>query len=183
MTAPRPIREDRQGRGQRSVSAERARTAPAAQVAWLVRYASRLRWATGIAVVLIAIRLVAPRPDGWRLWGDATAALQDVESARTAVLIYYQSAGREWPVPGRFGQAPAGMLPYLPGGVSFGRARYRLAWEYAADTISGARVIGISVVGDDMRLALAMAQRAPEGMPYVVSGGRFTALIASSSGR
>ncbi len=75
------------------------------------------------------------------------------------------------------------MLPFLPGGVSFSRARYRLAWEYAADTISGARVIGISVAGDDARLAQTMAQRAPQGMPFIVSGRRFVALIASAPGR
>jgi hypothetical protein len=153
------------------------------EVSWLERYATRLRWATWIAVVLIAIRLIAPRPDGWRRWNDATAALQDVESARTGALIYYQAASLRWPEPGRFGQAPPGMLPYLPGGVSFGRERYHLAWEYAADSTSGARMIGISVVGDDPRLALAMAQRAPAGMPFIVSGGRFTALIASATGR
>jgi len=185
MTAPRPPREDTQGRGRRSISAERerARAAPEFQVPWLERHASRLRWATALAIVLIGIRLVAPRPDGWRRWSDASAALQDVESVRTAALLYYQAASREWPAPGRFGQAPAGMLPYLPGGVSFGRARYHLAWEYAADSTSGARVIGISVVGDDPRLALAMAQRSPAGMAFVVSGGRFTALIASATGR
>lgn len=183
MTGPRPRREDTQGRGRRSISAERARPAPVAPVPWLARHASHLNWATWIAVAVIAIRLVAPRPDGYRRWNDATAALQDVESARTAALIYYQAASLQWPAPGRLGQAPPGMLPYLPGGVSFGRARYHLAWEYAADTASGARVIGISVVGDDPRLALAIARRAPAGMPFVVSGGRFTALIASASGR
>lgn len=180
MTGPRPPREDMQGRGRRSIAAERSRPAPVVQVPWLEVHASRLRWATAIAMVLIAVRLVAPRPDGWRRWNDATAALQDVESARTAALIYYQAAAREWPAPGRLGQAPPGMLPYLPGGMSFGRSRYHLAWEYAADTASGARVVGISVVGDDPRLALAIAQRAPAGMAFVVSGGRFTALIASA---
>ena len=183
MTAPRPPREDTQGRSRRSISAERerARTAPVVRQPWLVRHAVRLRWATGLAILLIGIRLVAPRPDGWRRWNDATAALQDVESVRTAALLYYQSASREWPPPGRFGQAPAGMLPYLPGGVSFGRARYHLAWEYATDSTSGSRVIGISVVGDDPRLALAMAERSAVGMAFVVSGRRFTALIASAN--
>ena len=187
MTAARPPREDSQGRGQRSIAAERERQStrpePVVLQPWLERHASRLRWATGLAIVLIGIRLVAPRPDGWRRWSDATAALQDVESVRTAALLYYQSGSREWPPPGRFGQAPAGMLPYLPGGVSFGRARYRLAWEYAADSASGARIIGISVVGDDPRLALAIAQRSNSGMAFVVSGRRFTALIASAKFR
>lgn len=183
MTGPRPAREDTRGRGQRSILAERARPAPVVEVSWFERNAPRLRWTTWIAVVLIVVRLVAPRPDGWRRWNDATAALQDVESARTAALSYYQAASHQWPAPGRFGQAPQGMLPYLPGGVSFGRARYHLAWEYAADSASGARVIGISVVGNDPRLALAMAQRAPAGMPFVISGGRFTMLIASATGR
>ena len=184
MTGPRPALEDTRGRGRRSILAERSQPAPPVkEVPWMERYASRLRWATWIAIVLIVIRLVAPRPDGWRRWSDATAALQDVETARNAALMYYQAASLRWPEPSRFGQAPQGMLPYLPGGVSFGRARYQLAWEYAADSTSGARVIGISVVGDDPRLALAMARRAPAGTPYVVSGGRFTVLIASASGR
>lgn len=183
MTGPRRRREDTQGRSQRSISAERARPAPVARVKWLEQYATRLNWATGIAVLLIILRLVAPRPDGYRRWNDATAALQDVESARAAALIYFQASSLHWPPPGRLGQAPPGLLPYLPGGVSFGRARYHLAWEYAADTATGARVIGISVLGDDPRLALTMAQRAPAGMPFVVSGDRFTALIASAVGK
>lgn len=107
----------------------------------------------------------------------------DVEQARTAALLYYQSAGRTWPEPGRPGIVPAGMLPFLPGDVSFSRPRYKLAWEFAADTESGARVIGVSVAGDDPKLALAMAQRAPQGMPFIVSGRRFVVLIASASGR
>lgn len=187
MTAPRPPREDTQGRSRRSVSAERererVRPAPVVEVPWLERHAARMRWATALALVLIGIRLIAPRPDGWRRWSDATAALLDVEAARTAALIYYQASAHEWPAPGRLGEAPAGVLPFLPGGVSFGRARYHLAWEYAADTTTGARIIGISVVGDDPLLALTIAKRSPSGMAYVVSGGRFTALIASAMGR
>lgn len=136
-----------------------------------------------LALLLIVIRLISPRPDGWRRWSDASVALTDVESARTAALMYYQAANRQWPPPGRPGEAPAGMLPFIPGEVSFGRARYRLAWEYAADSTTGARVIAISVRGTDPLLALAMAQRAPEGMPFIVSGGRFIALIASATGR
>jgi hypothetical protein len=142
-----------------------------------------MRWATALALVVIAIRLMAPRPDGWRRWNDASAALLDVESARTAALLYYHASAREWPAPGRFGETPAGVLPFLPGGASFGRARYRLAWEYAADTSTGSQIVGISVVGEDPRLALTMARRSPSGMAYVVSGGRFTALIASAMGR
>lgn len=153
-----------------------------AGVPWLVVHARHIRWATWLGVVLIAIRLIAPRPDGWRRWGDASAALADAEQARTAALLYYQAASRQWPEPGRPGVAPAGMLPFLPGDVSFARARYKLAWEYAADTTTGARVIGISVIGDDPRLAQAMAQRAPDGMPFIVSGRRFVVLIASAAG-
>lgn len=148
-----------------------------------VRHATRIRWVTWISVLIIAIRLIAPRPDGWRRWSDAEQALADVGQARTAALLYYQSAGRTWPAPGRPGVVPAGMLPFLPGEVSFARPRYKLTWEYAADTLSGARVIGVSVSGDDPRLAQAMAQRAPQGMPFIVSGRRFVALIASASGR
>ncbi|MBI2409137.1 MAG: hypothetical protein HYV19_12630 [Gemmatimonadetes bacterium] len=150
---------------------------------WLERHAVGLRRATWFAIAIIAVRLIAPRPDGWRRWSDAAAALADVEQARTAALLYYQAAAREWPAPGRPGVAPAGMLPFLPGDVSFARARYRLAWEYAADTTTGARVIGVSVLGDDPRLAQSMAARAPKGMPFVVSGHRFVALIASAAGR
>lgn len=162
---------------------ERAHEARPVPPTWFEIHAGRIRWITWIAVAIIGLRLVSPRPDGWRRWSDAAAALQDVESARTASLIYYQAASRQWPAPGRLGNAPAGLVPYLPGGVSFGRARYHLAWEFAEDSVSGGRVIGISVVGTDSRLALAMAKRAPMGMPFVVSGGRFTALIASASGR
>lgn len=149
---------------------------------WLERHAKHIRWATWIGIALIAIRLIAPRPDGWRRWSDATAALADAEQARTAALLYYQSAARQWPAPGRPGVAPAGMLPFLPGDVSFARARYKLAWEYAADTTTGARAIGISVIGEDPLLAQAMAKRAPEGMPFIVSGRRFVVLIASAAG-
>jgi len=150
---------------------------------WTPPHATRMRWATWIGILIIAIRLIAPRPDGWRRWSDAAQALVDVEQARTSALLYYQSAGRIWPAPGRPGVVPSGMLPFLPGDVSFARPRYKLTWEYAADTLSGARVIGVSVAGDDPKLALAMAQRAPQGMPFIVSGGRFVALIASASGR
>ena len=149
----------------------------------LQRYAVRIRWATWIGLAVIAIRLIAPRPDGWRRWSDAAAALADVEQARTAALLYYQAASRQWPPPGRRGVVPAGMLPFLSGDVSFSRTRYRLAWESAADTVSGARVIDVSVTGDDPRLSLTMAQRAPAVMPFVVSQHRFVALIASGSGR
>lgn len=145
-------------------------------------HAKRIRWATWIGIALIAIRLIAPRPDGWRRWSDATAALTDAEQARTAALLYYQAASRQWPEPGRPGVAPAGMLPFLPGDVSFARSRYKLAWEYAADTLTGARVIGVSVIGDDPLLAQAMARRAPDGMPFIVSGRRFVVLIASAAG-
>ena len=167
----------------RSTSGERGRPAPVAPVPWLVRHGGRLRWATWIGLALIFIRLVAPRPDGWRRWNDADDALRDVEAARTAALISYQAAGRAWPAPGRFGQAPQALLPYLAGDAAFGRARYHLAWEFADDTTSGARLIGVSVVGDDPRLALTIAKRAPTGMPFVVSNGRFIALIASAVGR
>lgn len=153
------------------------------RIPWLIRERTRLRAATWIGVVLIAIRLIAPRPDGWRRWNDAGAALADVDAARTAALVAYQAAGRQWPAPGRLGQVPHALLPYFPGDHSFSSARYHLAWEYAADTASGVRLIGISVVGDDPRLALTMAKRAPEGMSFVVSGGRFIALIASALGR
>lgn len=154
----------------------------AARGPWLDRHAKHIRWATWIGITLIAIRLIAPRPDGWRRWSDATAALADAEQARTAALLYYQAASRQWPQPGRPGVAPAGMLPFLPGDVSFARPRYKLAWEYAADTTTGARVIGISVLGEDPLLAQAMARRAPEGMPFIVSGRRFVVLIASAAG-
>lgn len=156
---------------------------PAPAESWLKANAGRIRWATWIALAVIALRLIAPRPDGWRRWGDAVAALSDAEQARTAALLYYQAAQRQWPPPGRAGAVPPGMLAFLPGDVSYARARYRLAWEYAADTTTGARVIGISVTGDDPRLAEAMAQRAPEGMPFIVSGRRFVVLIGSASGR
>lgn len=142
-----------------------------------------MRWATWIGVLVIALRLIAPRPDGWRRWSDAEQALLDVEHARTAALLYYQSAGRVWPAPGRPGVVPAGMLPFLPGDVSFARSRYKLTWEYAADSASDARVIGVSVAGDDPKLAQTMAQRAPQGMPFIVSGRRFIVLIASASSR
>ena len=148
-----------------------------------MRHGARVRWATWIGLALIFIRLVAPRPDGWRRWHDAEDALNDVAAARTAALISYQAAGRAWPAPGRAGQAPQALLPYLAGDASFGRARYHLAWEFAADSTSGARLIGISVVGDDPTLALTIARRAPAGTPYVVSNGRFIALIASAVGR
>ena len=162
---------------------ERTRPAPVVGVPWFERHAARMRWATLLALMLIAIRIIAPRPDGWRRWSDASAALLDVEAARTAALLYYQASARKWPAPGRFGEAPAGVLPFLPSGASFGRARYRLAWEYAADTTNGSQIIGISVIGDDPLLALTMAKRSSSGMAYVVSGGRFTALIASALGR
>jgi len=162
---------------------DRVRSVRTAPLSWVERHAVRIRQVTWFAVALIAIRLIAPRPDGWHRWNDAAAALNDVESVRTAALMYYQGAQHQWPLPGRPGVAPSGMLPYLPGDVSFASERYRLAWEYAADTLSGARVVGISVTGNDPRLALTMAQRAPDGMPYVVSGSRFTALIASATGR
>ncbi len=174
--------EPRTGERRRKRTSGPGRAQPARQ-SWMERNATSLRWATWIGVALIVIRLIAPRPDGWHRWSDAAQALTDVEQARTAALLYYQSAGKTWPAPGRPGVVPAGMLPFLPGDVSFSRPRYRLAWEYAADTVSGARVIGISVTGDDARLALAMARRAPEGMPFIVSGRRFVALIASASGR
>lgn len=153
-----------------------------AAVPWLELHARHLRWATWIGITLIAIRLMAPRPDGWRRWSDATTALTDAEQARTAALLYYQSAARQWSEPGRPGVAPSGMLPFLPGDVSFARPGYKLAWEYAADTTTGARVIGISVIGEDPLLAQAMAQRAPDGMPFIVSGRRFVVLIASAAG-
>lgn len=162
---------------------ERDRAAKPGRVSWLDQHAVKLRWATWIALAIIVIRLVAPRPDGWRRWSDAAAALSDVEEARTAALLHYQAALRQWPAPGRPGVAPASMLAYLPGSVSYTRPSYRLAWEYAADTTSGARVIGVSVLGDDPLLAQAMAARAPDGMPFIVSGRRFVALIASSTGR
>jgi len=196
MTSPRSDETGRRARSdetarreisnettRRSTSGERTRPAPAAPDPWFVRQGPRLRWATWIGVVLIVIRLVAPRPDGWRRWHDADAALSDIEAARTAALISYQAAGRAWPAPGRFGQAPQALLPYLAGDASFGRARYHLAWEYAADTTSGARLIGISVAGGDPQLARVMARRAPAGMPFVVSNGRFIALLASAVGR
>ncbi len=110
-------------------------------------------------------------------------ALQDVEAARTAALISYQAADRAWPAPGRFGQAPQALLPFLPGEAAFSRPRYHLGWEYAADSVSGVRLIGVSVVGVDPRLASIMAHRAPAGMSFVVSNGRFIALIASALGR
>lgn len=171
-------------RGQMQVSGER-RAAPAAprRVPWLEANAARLRWTTWMALAVIALRLIVPRPDGWRRWSDADAALADVAAARTSALLYYQSGTREWPAPGRPGIAPSAMLPYLSGATSYSRARYKLQWEYAADTLSGARVIGISVIGDDPLLAGTMARRAPEGMPYLVSGRRFIALIASAAGR
>lgn len=165
-----------------SPKAENGHSTNHAGHSWLERHARHIRWTTWIGIALIAIRLIAPRPDGWRRWSDATAALADAEQARTAALLYYQSAMRQWPEPGRPGVAPAGMLPFLPGDVSFSRPRYKLAWEYAADTTTGARVIGISVFGDDPLLALAMAQRAPDGMPFIVSGRRFVVLIASAAG-
>lgn len=210
MTGPGPIREPRTGErsggeprtGERSADLTGARIVeprtgerplrrprppqrPAApQIpSWFKRNALRIRWATWIGVALIALRLIAPRPDGWRRWSDAAAALSDVERARTAALMYYQSAQRQWPAPGRIGESPAGMVPFLAGEASFSRTRYRLMWEYAADTTTGARVIGVSVIGDDPQLALTMAQRAPDGMPYLVSGRRFVALLASSTGR
>lgn len=175
------VREPRTGGRRRIRNSGEAEASNAPS--WLEANAVRIRWATWIGIALIAIRLIAPRPDGWRRWSDAEQALTDVEQARTASLMYYQAAGRQWPAPGRPGVAPAGLLPYLPGDVAFARPRYRLAWEYAADTLSGARVIGISVIGDDPRLAQTMARRAPAGMPFVVSGHRFVALIASAPGR
>jgi len=175
------VGEPRSG-ARRRPKAPNGRSPDHADRPWLERHAKRIRWATWIGVALIAIRLIAPRPDGWRRWSDATAALADAEQARTAALLYYQSAGRQWPAPGRPGVAPAGMLPFLPGDVSFGRPRYKLAWEYAADTTTGARAIGISVIGEDPLLAQAMAKRAPEGMPFIVSGRRFVVLIASAAG-
>jgi hypothetical protein len=174
--------------GEARSGARRRQTAPDgrapddAAVAWLALHAKRIRWVTWISIALIAIRLIAPRPDGWRRWSDATAALADAEQARTAALLYYQAASRQWPEPGRPGVAPAGMLPFLPGDVSFARPRYKLAWEYAADTTTGARVIGISVIGEDPMLAQAMTQRAPDGMPFIVSGRLFVVLIASAAG-
>jgi hypothetical protein len=173
--------EPRSG-ARRRPGAPNGRAPGQADVPWLERHAKRIRWATWIGIALIAIRLIAPRPDGWRRWSDATAALADAEQARTAALLYYQSAARQWPAPGRPGVAPSGMLPFLPGDVSFARPRYKLAWEYAADTTTGARAIGISVIGEDPLLAQAMAKRAPEGMPFIVSGRRFVVLIASSAG-
>ena len=162
--------------------AQNGRSPDQAGAPWLVRHAKRIHWATWIGIALIAIRLIAPRPDGWRRWSDATAALTDAGQARTAALLYYQAASRQWPEPGRPGVAPAGMLPFLPGDVAFSRPRYKLAWEYAADTTTGARLIGISVIGEDPLLPQAMAQRAPEGMPFVISGRRFVVLIASATG-
>jgi hypothetical protein len=176
-------REPRGGDPLRRRRASAPDPAPPPRAPFTVRHATRIRWVTWIGVLIIAIRLIAPRPDGWRRWSDAEQALADVGQARTAALLYYQSAGRTWPAPGRPGVVPAGMLPFLPGEVSFARPRYKLTWEYAADTLSGARVIGVSVAGDDPKLALAMAQRAPQGMPFIVSGRRFVALIASASGR
>ena len=173
--------EPRSG-ARRRPNAPNGRASNQADVPWLELHARRIRWATWIGIALIAIRLIAPRPDGWRRWSDATAALADAEQARTAALLYYQSASRQWPEPGRPGVAPAGMLPFLPGDVSFARPRYKLAWEYAADTTTGARVIGISVIGEDPLLAQAMARRAPDGMPFIVSGRRFVVLIASAAG-
>ncbi len=191
MTGPRAVPgtpRPPEGRGaqpaeQRTSDPERLRPARTTPPSWFERHAGRIRQVTWLAVALIGIRLVAPRPEGWRRWSDASTALRDVDAVRTAALLYYQSAQQVWPAPGRPGEAPTGMLPFLPGDVSFGRERYRLAWEYAADTTTGARVVGISVFGDDPRLAQTMAQRAPDGMAFIVSGNRFTALIASAAGR
>jgi len=181
MTGPGPFPEPRSGARRRPRAAS-DRTPDLPRGPWLERHAKHIRWATWCGVALIAIRLIAPRPDGWQRWSDATAALADAEQARTAALLYYQSAARQWPAPGRPGVIPPGMLPFLPGDVSFARPAYKLAWEYAADTTTGARVIGISVLGEDPRLAQTMAQRAPEGMPFIVSGRRFVVLIASAAG-
>ncbi|MFA6167360.1 MAG: hypothetical protein WC700_12150 [Gemmatimonadaceae bacterium] len=181
MTGSGPVPEPRSGTRRRP-NAPYGRASTQADLPWLELHAKRIRWATWIGIALIAIRLIAPRPDGWRRWSDATAALADAEQARTAALLYYQAASRQWPEPGRPGVAPAGMLPFLPGDVSFARPRYKLAWEYAADTTTGARVIGISVIGEDPLLAQAMVRRAPDGMPFIVSGRRFVVLIASAAG-
>ncbi|MBA4070682.1 MAG: hypothetical protein C0497_02445 [Gemmatimonas sp.] len=195
MTGPGPIPGPRPGEPRTSArpgeprsstrrrpKAESGRSPDQAGFPWLERHAKRIRWATWIGIALIAIRLIAPRPDGWRRWSDAAAALADAEQARTAALLYYQAASRQWPAPGRPGVAPAGMLPFLPGDVFFARPRYKLAWEYAADTTTGAHAIGISVVGEDPRLAQTMAQRAPDGMRFIASGRRFVVLIASAAG-
>ena len=98
MTGSGPVPEPRTGArtgAPRRPSAEGGR-APRARIPWLQLHAVRIRWATWIGIVLIAIRLIAPRPDGWRRWSDATAALADAEQARTAALLYYQAAARQW---------------------------------------------------------------------------------------
>lgn len=111
-----------------------------------------------------------------------TAALaSDVRAIQIAALHYYADF-EQWPAESAPGQVPAGLGPYLPGGLnqSFDRPEYTL--DYQNLTASGEPLIGVAVHSADPRLLAKFIATFAHRTPFFLAGGTLTYLIAGPGG-
>lgn len=111
-----------------------------------------------------------------------TASLAgDVRAVQVGVLQYYADF-EQWPAETGAGLVPAGLGPYLPGGLnqSFDRTEYVL--DYQNLTVAGTPLIAVAITSADARLLAKFIATFAGRTPFFLSGGTLTYLIAGPGG-
>lgn len=136
-----------------------------------------------LTILGLLVRIGMPKYWDLRRRATARAIIGDVQAIRVAAYNYH-TEHNTWPPDVGAGAAPPPLVTYLPEGFDFQRPGYVLDWEVwsAPGGLPGnpaaTHVVGVGVQLNDPLLAAAVHTAASVGIPYMVSGGTTTFLLA-----
>ena len=111
-----------------------------------------------------------------------TAALAaDFRSVTVAALNYYADKD-EWPPETGAGAVPAGLAPYLPGGLTTTFARPEYSLDFENIPVEGSPLIAVSVTTTDPKLMGKLISTFSNRTPFFMNGGKLSYLISGPGG-
>jgi type II secretory pathway pseudopilin PulG len=108
-----------------------------------------------LVLLSVLMALFQPYVHRARVRASAAEVVQDLDALKDAVLSY-QTEQNQWPPEGIRGIIPPGLEDYLPDGFSFRKPGYVLDYEVWAGQESPPFEIGLSYIGTDQELGLAV---------------------------
>jgi prepilin-type N-terminal cleavage/methylation domain-containing protein len=111
----------------------------------------------------------------------AAEVVGDFRSVMVGSYNYYSDFG-DWPPDAGPGAPPPGLVPYLPGSVTFSKPEYTLEFNNLG-LGGGAYMIGVTVTSGDPVLMNRLIRNLGGKAPYFVAGGTLTYVIVGADGK
>lgn len=138
-----------------------------------------------MTIIGLLTQIAVPRYSDMKRRATAAAILGDVHAVRIAAFTHYTEAG-SFPPNAAAGRVPPLLVPYLPSGFTFRRADFTYDWHvWNVTTGRGAsrvreRLVGITVVVQDPKLAAQLVKAAGAGFIPIVTATQVTFLVSAA---